>query len=253
MESYHQAFSRGWFLENTHLFWQSSSFFLVTKDSYKGAFQHWSCPWIRTYSLLKIRNPRFSTYFLNTQPSTHAQYISRLKVSMYNSLLHQIAHPWQDLVHDLNGVILAKFLFLADVLMQVAMRTIFQNNIVKIWGFDDFEQPDYVFVYQTFVDLNFSLKHLQVGASELFKLNYFNGVTLVFIFDFNCFVNFTWKALSQLVISGIFINTHFGLVLLESVQLLQALLLGEVSGQWLVFVVAALDFSAKSSHTHSYS
>jgi hypothetical protein len=132
------------------------------------------------------------------------------------------------------------------------MRTVLEHNVVKVWSFDDLEQSHDVLVDQTFVDLNFSFKHFQVGPSELFELNYFYGVTLVDVFDLDCFVDFARKTFAQLVIRGVLIDAHFGLVFLESVQLLQSLLLGEVSRHGLVFVVAAFDVSAKSSHSHCY-
>ena len=170
---------------------------------------------------------------------------------MDDSFFQQISVSSQYLVHNVKGIYLCQFFLLPHVLMQIAVRTVLENQVIKIRRLDDFMQPQHVLMDQSAVDLNFRLQHLQARPSELLQLDHLYRIAMVDPLYLHSFVHPTTVTLAQLILGRVLINANPDLCFLERVQLLQAFLLGVVArGGGLEFIVVAGDLSTVVAHCH---
>ena len=148
---------------------------------------------------------------------------------MNNSLLHQIPTPSKYLLHDFNRILLSQLFLLFYVFMQVPMRTVFQDDIIKIGCLDNLVQSDNILMHQVFMNLNLGLQHLQIGSSKFFQFYHLYCVSLMCPLNFNSLVYLARISLSQIIISGIFINADFDLMILQSIEFLHSFFLSIIS------------------------
>ena len=167
---------------------------------------------------------------------------------MNNPLLHQIPTTCKDLLHNFNRILLSQFFLLFYVFMQVAMRTVFQDDIIKICSFDNLVQSHYIFMHQIFMNLDLSLQHLQIRSSKFFQLYHLDRISLMSSLNFHSLIYLTRVSLSQIIISGIFIDPDLDLMILQSIQLLHPFFLSIISWQRLKLIEISLSVSAKSPH-----
>jgi hypothetical protein len=165
-----------------------------------------------------------------------------------DSLLHKVATTGEHLFHDLYRVAFSQFFLLLYVLLQITVGTVLHNDVEVIGGLDNFVESDHVVMHQLFMNVDFGLQHLQIGASKFLELDDLDCIAFVDFLDFNPFVNLAGESFPEIVIGGIFINANFDLIVLESMEFFQSFFLGVVAGQRLVLIVARLHIAAECSH-----
>ena len=104
--------------------------------------------------------------------------------------------------------------------MQVAVRAILKDEVIKIGCFDDLIQSEYVLMDQISVNLDFSFQHFQIGPSKFFQFYHFYGVSFMYLLNLDSLVNLAAVSLSKLILCRIFIYSNFDFSIFERVKLL---------------------------------
>lgn len=136
---------------------------------------------------------------------------------MDHAFFHYVPVPRQYLLHNFLGVALREPFLLLDVFVQIAVGTVFKDEVVEVGSLDDLMQSKDVLVNKLSVDLYFCLEHFEIGPAELLEFYHFDGKAFVDFFYLYAFVDLAAIALPQHVLGGIFVDAYFHLRLFQSV------------------------------------
>ena len=132
---------------------------------------------------------------------------------MNDSFTQQVAIAVENLSADLKSIAFAQLFFLGYVFAQVAMWTVFENEVVVVRGLDDLVEMNDILMVEVAVDGNLRFEEIDVGPSEFFEVDDLNRIALVWLKDLYAFIYFTAVAFAQLITGVIlvFSHSHLGL------------------------------------------
>ncbi len=115
---------------------------------------------------------------------------------MDDSLAEQVLVSLYNLGDNFDCVSFCESLLLSYVLVKVAVRAVFHNQVVVLSCLDNLQQFYDVFVVEAPVNLNLVLQHVQVAAFEFFQVNCLDSYSFVGFANLDAFVDLTAEALA---------------------------------------------------------
>ena len=103
-------------------------------------------------------------------------------------------------------------------------------------------------MYQTSMNLYLCLQHLKVRSSKFLQLDHLYRISLMYLLNLHTLIDLAAVTFTQLILRGIFIDTHLHLGFFQGVQLLKPLLLRVVSRERLKFNVVVRDLTTIVPH-----